>query len=110
MRPYGLKLAVFGLWISIYLYSLSGWNATPLDHNIKLSMKQEHGKHTDFREYQTHVGKLMKAMLGTRPDLAYANLYLADSAQIFQAFSKAYFPSSSAEENCTSCAGTGEGF
>ena len=45
-----------------------------LDHEIKLSIRKdsEHEKGTDIREYQCRVGKLMYAILGTRPDLAYA--------------------------------------
>lgn len=44
--------------------------ATPLDPNVKL--RSDHGSPCDNHRYQSQVGKLMYAMLGTRPDLAYA--------------------------------------
>ena len=48
--------------------------STPLDPDIKLSMRKdsENEKGTDIGEDQRRVGKLMYAMLGIRPDVAYA--------------------------------------
>ena len=49
--------------------------STPLDANVKLHADK--GSQAAISTYQSQVGKLMYAMLGTRPDLAYAISTLA---------------------------------
>ena len=50
--------------------------STPLDTNVKLCQDDASNK-ADTQLYQSQVGKLMYAMLGTRPDLAFTISTLA---------------------------------
>ena len=51
--------------------------STPLDPNVKLRNDDDETSKSDTRLYQSQVGKLMYAMLGTRPDLAFTISTLA---------------------------------
>ena len=59
------------------LFNMHGSNAIsiPLDPNSRLHAKAEDEQGTVIYDYQQRVGKLMYAMIGTRPDLAYIELY-----------------------------------